>query len=128
MTFHDSAKRVIAELASSPKPWGIVFHCLVEFAGVVSHGGRFRQPSSPEQIADQIAAWREAPSLVLLQNSPAVLDRLLDLLDESGVSGARIHDARIAAACLAGGVRELWTSDRDYGRFPALNTRNPLVR
>ncbi len=24
-------------------------------------------------------------------------------------------------------VTELWTADRDFGRFPALNARNPLV-
>jgi uncharacterized protein len=39
---------------------------------------------------------------------------------------ARVHDARIAAVCLASGVRELRTLDRDFSRFPALATRNPL--
>jgi len=24
-------------------------------------------------------------------------------------------------------VRELWTADRDFSRFPRLRTRNPLV-
>jgi predicted nucleic acid-binding protein len=43
------------------------------------------------------------------------------------VDGARIHDARIFALCLHHGVRELWTADRDLGRFPQLTTRNPLV-
>jgi predicted nucleic acid-binding protein len=42
--------------------------------------------------------------------------------------GARIHDARIAAICLQHGVRELWTADRDFSRFPQLKTFNPLVR
>lgn len=37
------------------------------------------------------------------------------------------HDARIAACCLLGGVGELWTVDRDFSRFPALKTRNPLI-
>jgi predicted nucleic acid-binding protein len=37
------------------------------------------------------------------------------------------HDARIAAVCLAHGVTELWSADRDYLRFPALRVRNPLV-
>jgi predicted nucleic acid-binding protein len=25
------------------------------------------------------------------------------------------------------GLRELWTADRDFGRFPALAARNPLA-
>lgn len=45
----------------------------------------------------------------------------------AAVSGPRVHDARVAALCLAQGVRELWSADRDFGRWPELPTRNPLV-
>lgn len=38
-----------------------------------------------------------------------------------------IHDVRIAALCLTHGVIELWSAGRDFGRFPALRTRNPLA-
>jgi predicted nucleic acid-binding protein len=38
-----------------------------------------------------------------------------------------VHDARIAALCLQHGVRELWTADRDFGRFAPLRAVNPLV-
>lgn len=126
-TLHKPANALIAELSSASQPWALILHCLVEFAGVVSHPRRFQQPSTAEQIADQVAAWRESPSLVLLEESPAVIDTFLELLASSQVGGAMVHDARIASACLAGGVRELWTCDRDYGRFPRLRTRNPLV-
>ncbi len=43
------------------------------------------------------------------------------------VSGGQVHDARIAALCQLHGVRELWTADRDFSRFPRLQVRNPLV-
>jgi uncharacterized protein len=43
------------------------------------------------------------------------------------VTGATVHDAKIAAICLSHGVTELWTADRDFGYFPELRTRNPLV-
>ena len=39
----------------------------------------------------------------------------------------QVHDARVAALCLESGVEELWTADRDFSRFPALRTQNPLV-
>jgi len=38
-----------------------------------------------------------------------------------------VHDARVAALCRHHGVRELWTADRDFGRFPGLKVRNPLA-
>ena len=39
-----------------------------------------------------------------------------------------VHDARVAAICRANGVREIWTADRDYTRFPGLRLSNPLIR
>ena len=29
--------------------------------------------------------------------------------------------------CRQHGVRELWSADRDFGRFPSLHVSNPLV-
>jgi uncharacterized protein len=49
------------------------------------------------------------------------------VLERSKAAGAMVHDARVAALCLHHGVRELWTADRDFSRFPDLSTRNPLV-
>ena len=43
------------------------------------------------------------------------------------IVGPKVHDARIAALCRFHGVRELWSADRDFSRFPDLKVRNPLV-
>lgn len=64
----------------------------------------------------------------LLSETSAHLRTLADLLQVSGATGPRVHDARIAAICLDHGVRELWSADRDFSYFPRLRTRNPLVR
>jgi len=42
-------------------------------------------------------------------------------------SRVRLRDARIAVLSLPHRVRELWSVDRDFSRFPALVTRNPLA-
>ena len=63
----------------------------------------------------------------ILCDTPGVMDKLAELAVNGSVRGALIHDARIAACCLTGGVGELWTVDRDFSRFPALKTRNPLI-
>jgi hypothetical protein len=52
---------------------------------------------------------------------------LRGVLESSQTVGPRMHDARVAALCLSHGVRELWSADRDFGAFPALAVRNPLV-
>ena len=38
-----------------------------------------------------------------------------------------IHDARIAAVCVAHGVERLLTRDRDFSLFPELVTEDPFA-
>ena len=47
-------------------------------------------------------------------------------LQNGRVKGPIVHDARVAALCIAHGVTEFWTADRDFSRFPGLVARNPL--
>lgn len=69
----------------------------------------------------------ESPTLRLLAEDIGYWSILRRLVSDGAVSGARVHDARVAALCLAHGVRELWTADRDFSRFPDLRVRNPLA-
>ena len=124
---HQSAKEVMRRLAESPTPWAICFHCLVEFYAVVTHAALWRVPSTAEQALDQIAAWRASPSLRILIDSEDALDRIGEMAVAAHIRGGQIHDARIAACCLTYGVKELWTLDRDFSRYPELRTSNPLV-
>jgi hypothetical protein len=77
---------------------------------------------------DQIEAWLESPALSLLTESDGHWPELRHLLLAGSIIGPMVHDARIAAICLQHGVRELWTADLDFSRFPQLRTVNPLVR
>ena len=52
---------------------------------------------------------------------------LRHILKSARVEGARVHDARIAALCVAHGVTELWSADRDFSRFGTIKVVNPLV-
>ena len=64
---------------------------------------------------------------MLLSEGPAYWDALKDILARSRTMGPQVHDARVASLCLSHGVRELWTADRDFSRFPDLRTVNPLI-
>jgi hypothetical protein len=83
--------------------------------------------STPDQAWHQIDAWTASPSLALLtetEDFPALLQRLAR---HPRVRGPIIHDARVAAICVAHGVEELLTADRDFSLFPQVPARNPLT-
>lgn len=125
--FHEPAVAAVRGLAEAPAAWAIPWPCVHEFYSVATHARIYDPPSSPAEAVAQVEAWFEAPSLVLLQEGAAYWPRLRAMLQYGRVSGPLVHDARIAALCQANGVRELWSTDRDFGRFPDLLVRNPLV-
>jgi uncharacterized protein len=125
--FHAIAAPLIEQLAEGKSAWAIPWPCLHEFYGAVTRPRLFSPPSTPDEAIAQIEEWLRSPSLHLIAETPVHWPQLRALLDKGKVQGAMVHDARIAALCLAHGVRELWSADRDFSRFPALRVRNPLV-
>jgi toxin-antitoxin system PIN domain toxin len=121
------ARDCVRALAEGPEPWAIPWPCLHEFLAVVTHPRIFWRPTPLRAAVDQVEAWLESPSLALLAEGRGFWDQLSEQLLTSKVTGPVIHDARVAALCLAYGISELWSSDRDFGRFPELRVRNPLV-
>jgi uncharacterized protein len=126
--FHAAAASRVATLAEAPVPWAIPWPCLHEFFAIVTHPRIYDPPTPPAAALDQVDAWLEAPSLVLLAEAEQYWTELRALVMAGKVAGARIHDARIAALCRQHGVRELWSADRDFSRFADLAVVNPLTR
>jgi toxin-antitoxin system PIN domain toxin len=125
--WHERAVACVRELAESAAAWAIPWPCLHEFLAIATHPRIYDPPTPLEQAIDQADAWVESPSAVLISEHGEHWPQLRGLLVGSRVVGPRVHDARIAALCLSHGVRELWTADRDFSRFAALVTRNPLA-
>lgn len=126
-TWHEAAYACIEELAEAAGPWSVPWPCIHEFLAVVTHPHIY-DPATPLGAAlEQVAAWLEAPNLVLLGESEGYWDRLRPLVESGRIVGSQMHDARVAAICLHHGVTELWTADRDFTRMAALRLRNPLV-
>lgn len=126
--FHGIAARRITELAEGAALWAIPWPCLHEFLAIVTHPRIYAPPTPLVRALEQVDAWIESPSVVLLAESEAHWPTLRGLTTVGRIAGAQIHDARIAALCEQHGVRELWSADRDFSRFASLTVINPLVR
>lgn len=125
--WHEPAYAAVARVAEAGAPWSIPAPCLHEFLAIVTHPKIYRPPTPLPGAVDQIDAWRESPSLVIIAESEGYWERLRALLLLSRVTGGQVHDARIAALCLHHRVAELWSADRDFSRFSELKVRNPLI-
>lgn len=125
--FHEQANVLLKTLAEGKPTWSIPWPCIYEFYSVVTNPRIWKtEATPPEGASAQITAWINAPSLQLLAETQDFSDALLKVLTQPRVRGPIVHDARIAALCLAHGVEELVTKDRDFQLFPQLKTRDPF--
>jgi uncharacterized protein len=125
--FHTKAFKALSRLCASPASWAIPWPCVHEFLAIVTHPRIYSPPSTLSQAIDQVEAWMEAPNLLFLSESANYWLILKGDLNSGLIVGPKVHDARVAAICRQHGVSELWSADRDFGRFGQLSTHNPLT-
>lgn len=125
---HGRARASIETLAAGTQRWAVPWPCVHEFLAVVTNPRVFRQPSPTDVAASVVQALAGSGRCEFLAEGDRHLDVLSRLVTAASVSGGQIHDARIAAICIAHGVREFWSADRDFSRYPALRVVNPLVK
>lgn len=92
------------ELAEGAQSWAVPWPCVYDFFSVVTNPRIWKDAAStPAQAWAQIEAWLSSPTLRLLgetQEFAALLSRFLTL---PRVRGPVVHDARVAALCVAHG-------------------------
>ena len=125
--FYAAAREHVERLAEGRDAWAVPWSCVHEFYGVVTNRRIFAMPTPKEAALAQIDAWLASPTLVLLHEGTGHWNLLREFIDVGQITGPMVHDARIAALCVTHGVRELWSADRDFNRFPQLTVRNPLI-
>lgn len=122
------AHALVTALAEGERPWAIPWPCCYEFLSVVTNRRIWkRDASTTKQAWGQFQAWAASPSNRLIGETDRFTDILGSFVQRPHVVGGVVHDARIAAVCVAHGIEYLLTRDRDFSLFPELPTRDPLA-
>ena len=124
--WHQPAAKAVRDLAEGKSEWAIPWPCVHEFLAIVTHKRIYDPPTPLARAVEQVEAWFQSPTLVMLAESGGYWKQLRATLEEGKIRGPRVHDARIAAICVDHGVKELWSADRDFNRFPSLKVHNPV--
>jgi toxin-antitoxin system PIN domain toxin len=124
--WHLRAASVLAEVIGGSQAWALPWPCVHEFYASVT-SVKWRRPMTPREAVTALRRVLASPGVQVIGEGANHMDWLQRLAERHDLRGGMIHDARIAAICLAQGVSELWTADRDFSRFSELKIRNPLL-
>jgi toxin-antitoxin system PIN domain toxin len=128
MPTHDAALGLLRDLAGGGSVWAIAWPSIYEFFSVVTNPKIWKHAAStPSEAWAQITALMAAPGLRMLSEPDGFAAVLASFAKRARVRGPIIHDARIAAICVAHGVEKLLTRDRDFSPFPELVTEDPFL-
>jgi uncharacterized protein len=124
---HGRASELLRALAEGSERWAIPWPCAYEFFSVVTNPRIWKEAAStPEQAWLQLEAWFASPVVRVLGETSDFAALLAGFASRPRVRGPVIHDARVAAICMAHGVERLLTRDRDFALFPELTTEDPF--
>jgi hypothetical protein len=123
---HIVARSWWEELLSSPETVGLSWQTITAFLRISTNPRVFPNPLTIAEATEAVEAWLERPMVKLVipgDRHWAILSRLLA---EGQCSGPLVMDAHLAAIAIEHGAT-LYTHDRDFSRFSALSTSDPLT-
>jgi toxin-antitoxin system PIN domain toxin len=85
----------------------------------------FSHPLSIVEAEAIVSLWLKQPIAGILDPSERYWEILVTLLREGQTTGPLVMDAAVAALAIEHGAT-LYSTDRDFMRFPGLKWRNPL--
>lgn len=127
MPFHARARQALEKASGQAEPLAVPWPCVHEFLAIVTHPRIFREPTPIGIALDALKGLQCSLDGGFLGEGEGYFGTLESLARPAELQGPIIHDARIAAICRFHGVRELWSADRDFSRFPDVSVRNPLL-
>jgi uncharacterized protein len=124
--FHKKAKEFINSLLTGPELLYLAWPVIMGYLRIATHPSVFDEPLSPEEAMENIETLLELPHVRLLSEQDGFWLTYRKAAENTVVRGNLVPDAHLAALLLQHGVKTISTRDRDYQRFPFINTRDPF--
>jgi hypothetical protein len=123
---HSAASAWLGGVFSGPELIGLPWQVVWAFLRLSTSPRIFTNSLSMEQAVNIVQQWMELKQIRLLAPGEHHWDLLRQVLIDGQARGPLTTDAELAALTIEyGGV--LYSTDRDFARFPGLRWVNPLL-
>jgi toxin-antitoxin system PIN domain toxin len=123
---HQSARRWWEAALSGSELVGVPWIVVMAFVRLVTHPVVNENPMTVAQARQAVESWLRVDQVELLTPGRATFDFFFDFLEQAGTGGNLSTDAMIAALAMEHGGR-IYSTDRDFSRFPGIKWQNPLT-
>jgi toxin-antitoxin system PIN domain toxin len=123
---HRPARRWLEATLSGREPVRLAWATLLAFLRIGTNPRAFEQPLSIDEAVKIVAAWLACPLVAIAEPGERHWEILARLLSATVARGPLVMDAHLAALALEHGAT-LYTTDRDFVRFPDVRVLNPLT-
>jgi toxin-antitoxin system PIN domain toxin len=123
---HEKAKGWLEAALSGSQLVRFAWLTLWAFLRISTSARVFERPLSAAEAGSAVSAWLAQPIAGILEPGERHWEILRGLMKENQVAGALVTDAALAALAIEHGAT-LFSTDRDFTRFPGLRLRNPLA-
>jgi len=124
---HDAARRFLDAAAANPEPFYLAWPTLMAYVRMATHSGIFAAPLSPAEAFGNVGALLALPQVRPVSELDGFVDAYAHVTSGLVVRGNLVPDAHLAAILFQHGVSTLYSSDRDFLKFPTLELRDPLA-
>jgi toxin-antitoxin system PIN domain toxin len=123
---HAAARRWFEKTISEDEAVGLAWVSVLGFLRVVTNPRIFRVPLRVDRAVAVVDEWLEQQAVEIVLPTPRHWSTLRGLLVEGQAGGTLTTDAHIAALSIEHGAT-VYTTDRDFMRFPHVRAVNPLT-
>ena len=123
---HERAKAWWENCLNGSEGVALAWVVILGFVRITTHPKVFPYPLAPAEALDRVAEWLSLPQIQVVEPSASHLGIWTALLKDVGTAGNLTTDSHLAALAIDRGLI-LHSTDADFGRFPGLKWKNPLL-
>lgn len=123
---HEQSRAWLESVLSGPDLVRFAWLTLWAFLRIATTTRVFEQPLSAVEAEAAISSWLAQPVAGIVEPGERHWDILRGLMRDAQATGPLVMDAVLAALAIEHGAT-VYTTDRDFSRFPGIRWVNPLA-
>ena len=125
--YHEQARTFLDSVASGGELVYLFWPTAMAYLRIATHPAIFTKPLPPADALANVERLLALPNVQTAGEQERFWSSYRQVADEAAARGNLVPDAHLVALMVENGVRTIWTHDRDYRRFRAIETRDPFA-